>query len=221
ILLELEDIRTWEKNPDRYSSGLTQSAFVIMSRKFAPPQERLQSLIKREKKMPAFLAAGKANLENPPRIYTELAIQQLPGIIGFFQKDVPEAFTDVKDSKLVAEFNASNAAVIAALQEYETFLKQTLLPVSNGDFRIGAENYRKKLLYDEMVDIPIDRLLQIGYDDLRRNQESFKRVSAQIDSKKTIEQIRAELQADYPQPDQLLQTFREDLTGIRQFIIEK
>jgi len=221
ILLELEDIRTWEKNPDRYSSGLTQSAFVIMSRKFAPPQERLQSLIKREKKMPAFLAAGKVNLKNPPRIYTEVAIQQLPGIIGFFQKDVPEAFTDVKDSKLVAEFNASNAAVIAALQEYETFLKQTLLPVSNGDFRIGAENYRKKLLYDEMVDIPIDRLLQIGYDDLRRNQESFKRVSAQIDSKKTIEQIRAELQADYPQPDQLLQTFREDLTGIRQFIIEK
>jgi len=221
ILLELEDIRTWEKNPDRYSSGLTQSAFVIMSRKFAPPQERLQSLIKREKKMPAFLAAGKANLKNPPRIYTEVAIQQLPGIIGFFQKDVPEAFTDVKDSKLVAEFNASNAAVIAALQEYETFLKQTLLPVSNGDFRIGAENYRKKLLYDEMVDIPIDRLLQIGYDDLRRNQESFKRVSAQIDSKKTIEQIRAELQADYPQPDQLLQTFRDDLTGIRQYIVDK
>ena len=33
--------------------------------------------------------------------------------------------------------------------------------------------------------------------------------------------IFAELQADYPQPDQLLQTFRDDLTGIRQFIIDK
>ncbi|HEY4053708.1 MAG TPA: DUF885 domain-containing protein [Terriglobales bacterium] len=220
-LLELEDIRSWEKNPDHYSSGLTQSAFVIMSRKFAPPEKRLQSLIDREKKMPAFLAAGKANLKNPPRIYTEVAIDQLPGIVGFFQKDVPEAFTEVKDPKLLAEFNASNAAVIAALQDYATFLKQTLLPVSNGDFRIGIENYRKKLLYDEMVDIPVDRLLQIGYDDLRRNQESFKRVAAQIDSKKTFEQIRTELQADHPEPDQLLKTFRDDLTGIRQFIIDK
>jgi uncharacterized protein (DUF885 family) len=220
-LLELEDIRSWEKNPDHYSSGLTQSAFVIMSRKFAPPAARLQSLIDREKKMPAFLAAGKANLKNPPRIYTEVAIQQLPGIVGFFQKDVPEAFTEVKDPKLLAEFHTSNAAVIAALQDYATFLKQTLLPVSNGDFRIGAENYRKKLLYDEMVDIPVDRLLQIGYDDLRRNQESFKRVAAQIDSKKTFEQIRTELQADHPEPDQLLKTFRDDLTGIRQFIIDK
>jgi len=221
ILLELEDIRSWEKNPDHYSSGLTQSAFAIMSRKFAPPQTRLQSLIDREKKMPAFLAAGKANLKNPPRIYTAVAIDQLPGIVGFFQKDVPEAFTEVKDPKLLAEFHASNAAVIAALQDYEVFLKQTLLPASNGDFRIGAENYRKKLLYDEMVDIPVDRLLQIGYDDLRRNQESFKRVAAQIDSKKTFEQIRTELQADHPEPDQLLKSFRDDLTGIRQFIIDK
>src|SRR5690242_5198440 len=34
-LLELEDIREWERNPDFYSSRLTQSAFAIMSRKFA------------------------------------------------------------------------------------------------------------------------------------------------------------------------------------------
>lgn len=220
-LLELQNIRAWEKNPDHYSSGLTQSAFVIMSRKFAPPEQRLQSLIDRESKMPEFLEAGKKNLKNPPRIYTEVAIQQLPGIVRFFQKDVPEAFTDVKDQKLLGEFHNSNAAVIAALQDYEKFLKQTLLPISNGDFRIGADNYQKKLLYDEMVDIPIDRLLQIGYDDLHRNQEAFKRVAAQIDPKKSAEQVREELQADHPEPDQLLQTFKDDLNGIRQFIIDK
>ena len=220
-LLELQNIRRWEKNPDHYSSGLTQSAFVIMSRKFAPPEQRLRSLIDRENKMPAFLAAGKENLKNPPHIYTEVAIQQLPGIVGFFQKDVPEAFTDVKDQKLLAEFHNSNAAVIAALHDYEKFLKQTLLPVSNADFRIGTENYQKKLLYDEMVDIPIDRLLQIGYDDLHRNQEVFKRVAAQVDPKKSAEQVREELQADHPQPDKLLQTFKDDLNGIRQFIMDK
>jgi uncharacterized protein (DUF885 family) len=220
-LLELENIRGWEKNPDHYSSGLTQSAFVIMSRKFAPPEERLQSLIEREKKMPGVVAAGKQNLTNPPRIYTEVAIQQIPGIVGFFQKDVPEAFTDVKDQKLLSEFHTSNAAVIAALQDYENFLKTTLLPISNGDFRIGADNYQKKLLYDEMVDIPIDRLLQIGYDDLHRNQEAFKRVAAQIDATKSAEQVREELLADHPEPDQLLQTFKDDLNGIRQYIVDK
>ena len=220
-LLDLEDIRSWAKNPDRYSSGLTSSAFGIMSRKFATPEKRLRSLIEREKNMPAVLVAAKENLKNPPRIYTEVAIQQLPGIVGFFQKDVPEAFNDVKDQQLLSEFRTSNMSVITALQDYEKFLKGTLLPLSNGDFRIGPENYRKKLLYDEMVDVPVDRLLQIGYDDLRRNQQWFKRVAAQIDPKKSPEQIQSELQQDHPEPDRLLQTFRDDLVGIRQYIIDK
>ena len=220
-LLDLEDIRSCEKNPDRYSSGLTSSAFVIMSRKFATPEKRLRSLIEREKKMPAVLVAARENLKNPPRIYTEVAIQQLPGIVGFFRKDVPEAFNDVKDQQLLSEFRTSNMAVITALEDYEKFLKGTLLPLSNGDFRIGPENYRKKLLYDEMVDVPVDRLLQIGYDDLRRNQQWFKKVAAQIDPKKSPEQIQSELQQDHPEPDRLLQTFRDDLVGIRQYIVDK
>src|SRR5690242_18944570 len=54
-LLELETIRGWEKNPDNYSSGITESAFSLMERKFAPADERLRSLIAREKQMPAAL----------------------------------------------------------------------------------------------------------------------------------------------------------------------
>ncbi len=58
-LLELESVRMWEKNPDNYSSGITSSAFTIMSRTFAPPEERLKSLIARERLMPRVLV-GRA-----------------------------------------------------------------------------------------------------------------------------------------------------------------
>jgi uncharacterized protein (DUF885 family) len=81
-LLELQAVRGWEKNPDVYSSGITQSAFGIMSRKFAPQEQRLRSLIEREKRMPAIFVAARANLKNPPRIFTEVAIQQLPGLVA-------------------------------------------------------------------------------------------------------------------------------------------
>jgi uncharacterized protein (DUF885 family) len=220
-LLDLENIRQWEKNPDRYSSGITNSAYVIMSRNFAPADERLRSLIAREKLMPAVFDAARANLNNPPRIYTEIAIEQVPGIISFFQKDVPAAFTDVKDPQLLGEFKQSNDAVISALEKYQDFLKSDLLPISKGDFRIGAENYQKKLAYDEMVDVPLDRLLQVGYDDLRRNQEWFKRAAKQINPKKTPQQLLTEMQKNHPPADQLLQAYRDDLSGIRQYIVDK
>ncbi len=35
-LLTLQSIRGWEKNPDNYSSGITESAYYIMNRKYAP-----------------------------------------------------------------------------------------------------------------------------------------------------------------------------------------
>ncbi|MGC2109755.1 MAG: DUF885 domain-containing protein, partial [Candidatus Korobacteraceae bacterium] len=220
-LLELEEIRSWQRNPDTYSSSPTYSIFILMSRNFAPPEERLKAVIAREQKMPANFAVAKSNLKDVPKIYTEIALEQMPGIISFFQNDVPEAFKSVTDRKLLAEFKISNDKVIFELQRYRDFLKNDLLPVSNGDFRIGADLYRKKLQYEEMVDIPLDRLLQMGYDDLHKNQAELKRVAAQIDPSKTPEQILEQLEQDHPQPDQLLQTFRDTFNGLVTFIQQK
>jgi uncharacterized protein (DUF885 family) len=219
-LLDLESIRIWEKNPDHYTSTATNAVFVIMARTFAPPEERLRSVIARERQIPKMLAAARANLKNPPRIYTEIAIEQMPGMIGFFQKDVPSAFTAVKDQALLAQFHQANAAVIAELQAYEKFLKTDLLPRSNGDFRIGTDNFRKKLLYDEMVDIPLDRLLEIGFANLRQNQQAFRDTEKKIDVNKSAQQILTEAEKDHPAPDKLLQTFRDTLGGIRDYVTQ-
>ncbi len=217
-LLTLETIRPWEKNPDTYSSGITNSIFVIMERKYASADTRLQSVVDREKLMPQVFVEARKNLKNPPRIYTEIALEQLPGLISFFQNDVPLAFTDAKDPQIKSDFAKSNAAVIAALQSYQSWMKTDLLPRSNGDFRFGADTFQKKLAYDEMVDIPLDRLLQIAYDDLHRNQAAFNALAKQVAPSKTPEQVLAELATIHPAPDQLLQSFQGTFNGLITFI---
>ena len=218
-LLTLESIRPWENNPDIYSSGITNAVFVIMSRSFAPAADRLKSVIAREKLIPRVFQAARQNLKNPPQVLTEVALEQLPGIVSFFHDDVPAAFKEVTDRALLAEFQKTNQAVMDALNSYQAFLKKDLLPRSHGDFRIGADNYRKKLLYDEMVDLPLDRLLEVGIDNLHRNQAEFKRVAAEIDPKRTPEQILQELENDHPAGDKLLQSFRDVLGGLRSFVV--
>ncbi len=52
----------------------------------------MKSVIARERQFPEVFQAARANLKDPPRIYTEIAIEQLPGIVSFFQNDVPAAF---------------------------------------------------------------------------------------------------------------------------------
>jgi uncharacterized protein (DUF885 family) len=220
-LLELQQIQMWKKDPDNYTAGASNGIFVLMSRSFAPPEDRLRSVIAREREIPKVFDAARRNLHNPPKIYTEVALQQLPDVVDFFKKDVPEAFPKVTDPKLLAEFKVTNQSVIEALQHYENYLRKDVLPVADGDFRIGAENYRKKLLYQDMIDIPVDHLLEIGYADLRKNQQSLKAVAAQIDSKRDARAVLSDLQKDHVAPDQLLQGFRDMLGGIRQFIEQK
>lgn len=217
-LLELETIRGWEKNPDEYSSGITNSAFTLMERKFAPPDDRLRSLIAREKQMPAALMDARVNLKNPPLIYTQIALEQLPGIISFFEHDVPAAFKDAKDPATIAEFQKTNAAVIKALEDYEQWVKTDLLPRSHGDFRIGAKVFSEKLADDEMVATPLPKLLEIAYADLHKNQAQFAKVAKELDPTKTPQQVLAELAADHPAPDQLLQAFRDRFNSEIAFI---
>ena len=61
--------------------------------------------------MPATLAEARTNLDNPPRIFTEIAIEQIDGNISFFKNDVPAAFTDVTDTTLARRrFKAATTA---------------------------------------------------------------------------------------------------------------
>ncbi len=217
-LLTLETIRGWQKNPDNYSSGITSSAFSLMEREFASPDDRLRSLIAREQQMPKVLDEARKNLENPPQIYTEIALEQMPGDISFFQNDVPEAFSKATDPALKAQFARTNAAVIAALASYEQWMKTDLLPRSHGDFRFGADTFQKKLAYDEMVTTPLPQLLQVAMDDLHRNQAEFARVAKLADPTKQPADLLAELTTDHPAQGQLLATFHDQFAGLIQFI---
>src|ERR1035437_1941997 len=78
-LLTLETIRPWEKNADNYSSTCANGAFVLMERKFASPDERLRSLIAREKQMPALLDDARVNLKNPPRSFSKHCLLDVDG----------------------------------------------------------------------------------------------------------------------------------------------
>jgi uncharacterized protein (DUF885 family) len=217
-LLTLETIRPWEKNADNYSSACANGAFTLMERKFAPADERMRSLIAREKRMPALLEAAHANLKNPPRIYTEIAIEQLPDIVSFFEKDVPTAFGDVQDSQLKAEFASTNAAVVTSLRSYLSWLQTDLLPRSKGDFRLGADAFQKKLAYDDMVDTPLDKLLAIGWADLRKNQAHFNEVAKELEPDKDAAAVLEELGENHPAPDHLMDAFRATFDGLVSFI---
>lgn len=220
-VLQLDVLRGWEKNPDTYTSAATNSVYLIMKRNFAPAADRLKLVIAREKQMPGLLAEARKNLKTPPKIFTEITIEQVDGNVGFFKTDLPLAFAEVKDAPLLAEFKASNDAVMAALTDYKAWLKKDLLAQSTGAYALGPDTYSKLLSATEMVDVPLDQLLTVAEENRQKNEAALVATGKLIDPKKTVEQVLLQVEAKHPQPGALLKTTQDALDALRQFIADK
>src|SRR5262249_48875322 len=87
-LLSLETLRTWETNPMEYARPAGDGIDAVMKRDFAPKKDRLRSAIARLRGIPALLAAARANVSNPPREFTDVALGMARGAATFLEEDV-------------------------------------------------------------------------------------------------------------------------------------
>ena len=191
-----------------------------MERKFAPPDDRLRSLIAREKQMPALLDRGPRQSQEPA---AHLHRDRHRAVARHHQllssTTCRSAFADAKDPALKAEFAQTNAAVIAALKSYLDWLKTDLLPSSNGDFRIGADTFSEKACSTTRWSISRSTSCSksAGPTCTRiRSTSSRSRTSSSPD--KDPRAVLEELGEDHPAPDQLLDAFRATFDSLIAFI---
>ncbi len=224
-LLEIETIQNWRRDPDLYSSALAETLFPLIKRDFAPLNERLRCIVRRETKMPIALVEARNNIDRRlvPRVFAEVAEQQLPGIIDFFEKDVPESIKPATNQALKAEFARSNRHVIDSLKSYQRFVHELLADkdACQGKYALGDKIFAKKLAYEEAVDEPLDSLLAKGENELRRLQLEFAKTAKEIDASVSAAVLCESITKDHPAADQLLPQTRNVLQSIRQFCIEK
>src|SRR5262249_6818433 len=190
---------------------------------FAPPAERLRSVIARLKAAPAHFEAARTNVEHPAHEFTDLAIRMGQGSIGFFRDSVGDWARQAAggDPELLKEFDTSNATVIRSLEETVAWMKNELLPRRNGRYDIGAENFAKQFQFEEMVDIPLPRLLAIGEANLKRDHEAFVSIAKQIDPTKSPASVMKTLSDDHPTETDLLDSAKRTIEKTRQFLMDK
>jgi uncharacterized protein (DUF885 family) len=222
-LLGLKTLESWRRNPMAYVSTPAEAIDALMKRNFAPANGRLRSVIARLKATPPLFEALRANVDNPPREFTDLAITIGDGSVSFFRDTLAawakQAAGD--DSALLKEFTDANAVVIKALEELVGWLKKDLLPRSKGAFALGAERYAQKLLYEDLVDTPLEKLLALAEATLRRDRELFAATAMKIDSKKTPSQLMDLVKEDHAAEDDLIPAARRTIEKTRQFLIDK
>lgn len=216
-LFRMTEIRSWETDPGEYNYGFMLESMI--ARNYAPPEDRLRSLSARLRMVGRQLANARTNLKNPPRMLTEFATDDFEGTISYLEKDVTHAFKAVNNPTLLAEFERSKKDAIQATERHVRWMRETLLPASNGSYILGEDRYRKKLRYEEMINLPIDTLLAVGGRELSRLEMRYQEAAARILPARPVEEVVAMMRLDHAPVDSLLGDARALIEDIRAFCI--
>ncbi|HSY82778.1 MAG TPA: DUF885 domain-containing protein [Gemmatimonadaceae bacterium] len=219
---DLDVLASWRKNPISYVGSPGNAVDLLMKRDFAPAAERLRALTARLRQMPAMFAAMKANMDNPPPEFTDLAIRVASGSVGFFQHDVAGWAKTAAgaDTGAWRAFTAANDSVIAALKDASKWLTSDLKPKSHGSFAIGAKNFSDKLAYDEMITLPLDRILAIGEANLDKDYKDFVATAKLVAPGKSPHEAMLTLEKTHPTAATLIASVQSTVAGARQFLVD-
>jgi uncharacterized protein (DUF885 family) len=168
----IDEIQTAVVNPAAWTELLGDGLDPLVTREFAPLEERLSSLRGRLLGIPAVVAVAKARLATPSRIHTETAIGQNKGLIALCKTGLAEHLAKVSPTTK-KDVEAAAATAAQALTEFQRFLEKDLLPRSTGDFRIGASRFERKLRFELDDDVDANALAKDARTLLADTQEAM------------------------------------------------
>lgn len=215
----IETWRFWERNPLFYKDVIVEGLFNLVSRNFAPPAERLAALIDRAREIPEVIAAAIDNLQNPPPEYTRQAIRQMDGAVDFVSR-LPQEFAGICEARQLTALDEVVSQGVDALRTFKIFLEDDLLSRSNGKFAIGREKVQALLDAEEMIDTPVETILEVLYRDLAGLEEQISALAAQIHPGATTAEVEAEMRARHADPYALQQAFEQECQRIRRYLTE-
>ena len=219
-LFEMQDMSVFERNPMVYARAADVNVYI--KRNFAPLEDRVRSLVAIESQIPNILIAARTNLnEVVPKPYVELAIQIAKGSADFLKKDLVAAIGNLKDEQLRVAFHEANRRGANALNDYAAWLEREKLPKASMDFALGEEKFGRFLAQTQLVDLPPQKILEIGLEQLKAEQAAFAEAAKKIDPNKSPIEVFKQIQSEHPTPQNLIADVAKDLDKIRKYVLSQ
>ena len=166
-----EELKEPEWNPLVYMQSMANSLYLLVARDFAPREKRIPNLRQRMETIPRVIAQAKTNLQHPPRIHTETAIEQTQGAINLVREGLAPLLDPAPQMK--EDLAPLQEKTAAALEDFKKWLQNDLLPRSDGDFRLGADKFRKKLRFALASDLSMEEIMKRAKADLQQTQTAI------------------------------------------------
>ena len=218
-LFELEDLRTWEKNPHLYADTLASSLATQAVFRFAPPTERARRVLSKLRQVPKLIQAARTNIKEPPGIFAKIGGDTFKGTLKFIEHDLPRAFRSVDDLHLLGDLADASTEAANAIRGYVEYLEQQA-PRAKASFRLGRDLFTRKLQLEEGVTLDPERLLAIAERELQSTGEAFRQAAAKLNGGDPV-QAWEDAKGRHPQPGELVKAAQEQLEKLLAFVEQR
>lgn len=215
---ELEETRSWERNPQVYGDTLATSLAAQVIFDYAPEADRARRILSKLRQAPRLIQAARDNIKEPPAIFIKVGVDTLRGVMTFIDHDLPRAFHGLDDLHMLADLADASSEAVQAIGAYVEYLETDLRPRAKGSFRLGRDRFEQKLRLDEGISLPVDRLLAIAERELGATQEEFRTLAGRLNGGDPVASWRKKKQETYPAPGQLISTAREQVRELHTFL---
>ena len=217
-LFEHTELRSHQTNPMEMMWHIELSNYL--KRDYAPLDQRVTAMTEALGQVPGLIDQLREGLDSSlSKPIIESCIEAYAGLVTFYETDVPKAVEGLNDQQIRERLDGASATAIAAINGFVDHLKG-MEERARDDFGIGSVNFSKALRLGEFVDIPLERVLEVGLRDLEQNKARFEETAAQIDAGRSPSEVMAEIAANHPEADKLIPETTDMLEEIRTYLIE-
>ncbi len=216
-IFDLEEVRTWERNPQYYADVLASSLAAQALFSHAPAAERARRVLSKLRQTPRLIQAARDNVKDPPGIFVKVGIETMRGALKFIDEDLPRAFRDVDDLHLLGDLADAQTEASHEVAAYLDYLENEAAPKARASFRLGPDKFEQKLRLDEGLTIPLERLLAIATRELHATQEKFKSIAGRLNGGDPLS-AWARTKAEHPKTGELVTVGREQLAELVTFL---
>jgi uncharacterized protein (DUF885 family) len=237
-LLEFDRIQNYKHNPTDYVELLGSALFQPLTDDYAPQDVRLGHILSRISATPRFLEQARGQLVDADPIFIKVAIEENEGNVDLIGHTIAPAFP--AGSKLKAQFDQVAPAAIEALKSFSRWLQDDLAKrKTDRTWRLGKDLYAEKFRLVMETPVTPDQVLADAEAELKTKRAEMLQIALPLHKQyfpdhddhasltpqerenKVIGEVLRKISEDRPKRDDLMQTVKDDLVGIRQFIIDK
>jgi uncharacterized protein (DUF885 family) len=216
-MYDLEEVRTWEKNPQVYGDVLASSLAGQALFSHAPAPERARRVLSKLGQTPRLIQAARDNIKDPPGIFVKVGIETLRGVLKFIERDLPRAFADVDDLHLLGDLADRQMEAAQAIGAYIEHLESEVAPRARATFRLGRDKFEQKVRLEEGISLPVERLLAIAARELAATQEAFKSLASRMNGSDPLT-AWSKTKEEHPAPGELVSVGQGQLDELKTFL---